>query len=188
MPYFISLSSSPTEFTKTGLLFRAIESILEQRGVEFRIARAEDFGREHLPSTHAQIQRAAAVILSTSVVTEISLRLLAAMLEALGDDALAGKPVVLVVAGGFRGQALTVEHQLKPVLLRLGTATIAARVHLGIENWRFAANGSLHQSDEVERELAEAVDLVLRGIVLRQEKQLAFATAQHLGPKNAAAF
>ena len=178
MPYFISLSSSPTEFTKTGLLFRAIESILEQRGVEFRIARAVDFGREHLPSTQLEIQRAAAVILSTSVVTEISPRLLATMLETLGNDVLAGKPVVLLVAGGFRGQALTVEHRLKPELLRLGTATIAARVHLGVENWRFTADGRLHQSDEVERELAEAVDLVLHGILLRRKKRwIPLATA-----------
>ena len=180
MPFFFLLSGSPTKFSKTGFLLQAIESILKKRNVELRTAHKVDFDREQfapgtpngfITKTCNEITRAMAVVLVSSVVKESSTRLLASLLDVLGDNVFARKPVVLIATGGFPAQVLTVEHMLKPTLLRLGTPTVAARVHLGAGYWRIVADGQLRLSHEGEQEITDALDLVLRGVVLRRGKR-----------------
>jgi FMN reductase len=191
MSFFFSLSGSPTKFSKSGFLLRAIEFILEKRDFELRTAHAIDFDREHLATSASnrfiadvrqEIRRATAVLLISGVAKGNSIQLLSSLLDVLPDDALAEKPVLLLATGGFPGHVLTLEHVLKPTLLRLGAPTFAARVHLGDGSWRIAVDNQLRVSLEAEREITDALDLVLRGVFLRKGKRSPIlASAQTVG-------
>ena len=43
MSYFLSITGSPTKFSKSGFLLRNIGSILEEREIDFRAIHALDF-------------------------------------------------------------------------------------------------------------------------------------------------
>ena len=62
------------------------------------------------------------------------------------------------------GHVAILERALRQTLFRLGTKTVAARVHLGTGGWLIVADDRPRLSRGAEREIAQAIDLVLRGL------------------------
>ena len=174
MSYFLTLSSSPTKFSKAGFLLRSIGSVLQQRAVEFRAIQALDMppiepgthrsANQFIANTVEQVQQAAAIALVTPATKESSPTLLASLLSLLPDDAFSRKPLLLFAIGGLPGQVAILERALKQILFRLGTTTIAARVHVGTGSWILVGDDHPRLSRGVESEVAYAIDLVLTAI------------------------
>jgi FMN reductase len=172
MPHFLALTGSTTKFSKTGFLLRSIGSILEQRSLEFRAIHATDLPPGE-PATHriadqfvadasGQIEQAAAILLVTPATKESSPTLLASLLDLLPDNAFGTKPVLLFATRGLTGQVAILERALRMTLLRLGTKTIAARIHIGTGGWVIVGDDRPRLSRGSEREIVHAIDLVLR--------------------------
>jgi FMN reductase len=174
MSYFITVSGSPTKFSKSGFLLRSVGSILKERAIEFRAIHALDLPpsdpdnrrivSQFIADTIEQIQQAAAIVLVTPATKESSPTLLASVLDLLPDSLFSKKPVLLFATGGLPGQVAILERALKPILFRLGTTTIAARVHVGTGSWLIVGDDRPRLSRGAEREVAHAIDLVLRAI------------------------
>jgi FMN reductase len=171
MPYFLSLSGSPTKFSKSGFLLRSVGSLLTERRTEFRVVHALDLppdepatrrvASQFIADTIEQIQQAEAIILVTPATKESSPTLLAAVLDLLPDNLFSKKPVLLFATGGLPGQVAILERALRQILHRLGTTTIAARVHVGTGSWIIVGDDRPRLSRGAEREVAHAIDLVL---------------------------
>jgi len=172
MSYFIALTGSTTKFSKSGFLLRSIGSILEKRSLEFRAIHASDLPPDE-PDTHRiatqfvadadeQIEQAAAILLVTPATKEISPTLLASLLDLLPGNAFGTKPVLLFATGGLPGQVAILERALREPLFRLGTKTIAARVHIGTGGWLIVGENRPRLTRSAEREITRAIDLVLR--------------------------
>jgi FMN reductase len=179
MPFFLSLSGSPTKFSKSGFLLQAIGSILEKRNFKLRTIYALDLPDESgrfMANVVKQVQQASAVVLLTRAAKGDSPQLLATLLDRLPDNALLKKPVVLVATGGFPGHLIAIEHLLKPTLIRLGATAVAARVHIGTGSWSLS-DDKPRLSRRVEHEIAEALDLILHGLNLRKPDSVALRAA-----------
>jgi NAD(P)H-dependent FMN reductase len=182
MTYFLTLSGSSTKFSKSGFLLRTTSSILEQRAIELRAIHAldlpigEDTNRDltdqFIADTTDQVQQAAAILLLTPATKESVPTLLITLLERLPDNSFLKKPVLLFATGGLPAHVAVLERALRHELLRLGTTAIAARVHLGTGNWITAGNDQPRLSRGAEIEVAHSIDLVLRGIRLKERKEL----------------
>jgi NAD(P)H-dependent FMN reductase len=178
MSYFLTLSGSPTKFSKAGFLLRSIESILQQRAIEFRAIHALDLpptdpatrqiANRFIADTVEDVQQAVAIALVTPATKESSPTLLGSLLNVLPDNAFSKKPLLLFATGGLPGQVVILERALKPILFRLGTTTIAARVHVGTGSWILVGDDHPRLSRGVEREAAYAIDLVLRAANLQE--------------------
>jgi FMN reductase len=188
MSYFITLSGSPTKFSKSGFLLRSFGSILEERGIESRVIHALDLppsdpGNRRIASqfvadTVEQIQQASAIVLVTPATKESSPTLLALLLELLPDNAFSKKPVLLFATGGLPGQVAILERALRQILFRLGTTTIAARVHIGTGNWILVGDDRPRLSRGTEREVAHSIDLLLRAINPKDAKAASLELAR----------
>src|SRR2546430_14282448 len=108
MPFFISLSGSPTKFSRSGFLLRSIETVLERRNIELRTTHAVDLVPERSAGAAAklflsdalqQLEQAIAIILLTRVTKATSLEMLNSLLERFPNDSFTGKPVLLVATG-----------------------------------------------------------------------------------------
>jgi FMN reductase len=172
MPYFLALTGSTTKFSKTGFLLRSIGSILEQRSLEFRAIHASDLPPDE-PATHRiagqfvadtseQIEQASAILLVTPASKESSPTLLASLLDLVPDKAFGTKPILLFATGGLPGQVAILERALREALFRLGTKSVAARVHIGTGGWLIIGDNRPRLSRSAEREITRAIDLVLR--------------------------
>lgn len=174
MSYFIALSGSPTKFSKSGFLLRSVGSILEERAIEFRVIHALDLppsdlanrriASQFIADTVEQIQQATAIVLVTPATKESSPTLLASVLDLLPDNIFSKKPVLLFATGGLPGQVAIMERALRQILLRLGTTTMAARVHVGTGSWIIVGDERPRLSRGAEREVAHSIDLILRTI------------------------
>jgi NAD(P)H-dependent FMN reductase len=172
MSYFLALAGSPTKFSKSGFLLQGIGAVLEQRDLEFHAIHASDLPpsepatvrivHQFVTDTIDQIQHASALVIVTPATKEGSATLLTSLLKLLPDNAFAERPVLLFATGGLSGHVAILEHELKPVLFRLGTKTIAARVHIGSGGWLIVGNDRPRLSRGAEREITHAIDLVLR--------------------------
>ena len=187
MSYFLALTGSTTKFSKSGFLLRSIGSILEQRGIEFEAVHASD-----LPSTesathrvatqfvaHAieQIKHASALVIVTPATKESSPTLLSSLLDLLPDNTFGRKPVLLLATGGLPGHVAILERALRQTLFRLGTKIIAARVHLGTGSWLIVSDDRPRLSRGAEREIAQAIDWVLRVVKPEKSKEKSFQSA-----------
>lgn len=171
MSYFLALSGSPTKFSKSGFLLQGIGSILEQRDLDFRAIHASDLPpneaatirivHQFVADTTDQIQQALALVIVTPATKE-SPTLLTSLLKLLPDKAFAKKPVLLFATGGLPGHVAILEHELKQTFFRLGTKTVAARVHIGTGGWLIVGDDRPRLSRGAEREITHAIDLVLR--------------------------
>ncbi|HZC58459.1 MAG TPA: NAD(P)H-dependent oxidoreductase [Chthoniobacterales bacterium] len=172
MSYFLSITGSPTKFSKSGFLLRSIGSILEQRAIDFRAVHALDLPADE-PATRRvaaqfvadaaeQIQLASAIVIVTPANKENSPTLLTTLLNLLPDNVFSGKPVLLFVTGGLPGHVAFVERAFSEVFFRLGTKTCAARVHIGTGSWIVVGDDRPRLSRGAERQIADALDLVLR--------------------------
>jgi FMN reductase len=174
MSHFIALSGSPTKFSKSGFLLRSVGSILEERAIEFRVIHALDLppsdpanrriASQFIADTVEQIQQATAIVLVTPATKESSPTLLASVLDLLPDNTFSKKPVLLFATGGLPGQVAILERALRQILLRLGTTTMAARVHVGTGSWIIVGDERPRLSRGAEREVAYSIDLILRTI------------------------
>lgn len=174
MSYFIALSGSPTKFSKSGFLLRSVGSILEERAIEFRVIHALDLppsdlanrriASQFIADTVEQIQQATAIVLVTPATKESSPTLLASVLDLLPDNIFSKKPVLLFATGGLPGQVAILERALRQILLRLGTTTMAARVHVGTGSWIIVGDERPRLSRGAEREVAHSIDSILRTI------------------------
>ena len=181
MSYFLTLSGSSTKFSNAGILLRTIGSIVEKRATEFRVVHAVDLPPHEsatrrianlfIADTLEQIQQAKAIALVAPATKETPPALLAALLGLLPDNIFAKKPVLLFVTGGFAGHVALLEQALKPLLFRLGTTVIAARVHVGTGSWIIVGDNQPRLSRGAEREVAHAIDLVLGAINSREPKE-----------------
>jgi FMN reductase len=172
MSYFLTITGNPVKFSKSGFLLRSIGSILEQRAMEFQAIHAVDLPPDE-PATHRianqfvsdavdQIKHASAILLVTPATKESSATLLTTLLDLLPANAFSGKPVLLVATGGLPGHVALLERALRQNLLRLGTNKIAARIHVGTGSWLIVGDARPRLSRGAEREIAHAIDLVLR--------------------------
>jgi FMN reductase len=181
MSYFLSITGSPTKFSKSGFLLRSIGSILEQRGIDFRAVHALDLPPDE-PATRRvaaqfvadaveQIQFASAIVVVTPANKESSPTLLTTFLNLLPDNVFSGKPVLLFVTGGFPSNVAFLERTFSAVFFRLGTRTCAARVHIETGSWIVVGDDRPRLSRGAERQIADALDLVLR--VVKPESRAA---------------
>ena len=187
MSYFLALSGSSTKFSKSGFLLRTVASILEQRAIEFRAIHAVDFPSaedtdhdltdQFIADTADEVRQASAVLLVTPATKESVPALLLALLGRLADDLFLGKPVLLFATGGLPGHVAVLERALRHELVRLGTRTITARVHIGTGNWIAIGNDRPRLSRGAELEVAHALDLLLRGIRLNEFREHSLAPA-----------
>jgi FMN reductase len=172
MSYFLALTGSTTKFSKSGFLLRSIGSILEERSIQFQAIHALDLPPNE-PGTHRiagqflgdaveQIEHASAILLVTPATKESSPTLLSALLDLLPANAFGHKPVLLFATGGLPGHVAILERALRQSLFRLGTKTIAARIHVGTGGWISVGDDRPRLSRGAEREIAHAVDLGLR--------------------------
>jgi FMN reductase len=172
MSYFLSISGSPTKFSKSGFLLRGIGSILEERAIDFQAVHALDLPPDE-PATRRiaaqfvvdaieQIEAASAIVIITPANKDNSPELLTSLLDLLPDKILSGKPVLLFVTGGFRGHVAFLERALRDVFFRLGAKSFAARVHIGTGSWVIVGDDRPRLSRSAEREIAKALDLVLQ--------------------------
>jgi FMN reductase len=189
MPYFLALTGSTTKFSKTGFLLRSIGSILEQRSLEFRAIHASDLPPNE-PATHRiagqfvadageQIESASAILLVTPATKESSPTLLASLLDLLPNNAFGTKPVLLFATGGLPGQVAILERALRDTLFRLGTKTVAARVHIGTGGWLIVRDDRPRLSRGAEREITRAIDLVLRVAKPEEKRETSVQLAAH---------
>jgi len=172
MSYFLALTGNTTKFSKSGFLLRSIGAILEQRTVEFHAVHASDLppnepanlriATQFVGDAVEQIDHASALLLVTPATKESSPTLLTSLLDLLPDNAFAKKPVVLFATGGIPGHVALLERALRETLFRLGTKTIAARVHVGTGGWLIVGDDRPRLSRGAEREITHAIDLVLR--------------------------
>jgi FMN reductase len=187
MPYFLALTGSTTKFSKTGFLLRSIGSILEQRSLEFRAIHASDLPPDE-PATQRiadqfvadaseQIEQASAILLVTPATKESSPTLLASLLDLLPDNAFGTKPVLLFATGGLAGQVAILERALRETLFRLGTRSVAARVHIGTGGWLIVGDNRPRLSRGSEREIVHAIDLVLRVVPPKAAKEATLQAA-----------
>jgi len=170
MSYFITLSGSPTKFSKAGFLLRSVGSILEERAIKFRAIHAVDLppsepttrriANQFIADTIEQIRQAAAIVLVTPATKESS----PTLLDLLPESIFSKKPVLLFATGGLPGQVAILERALRQILFRLGTTSIAARVHIGTGSWLLVGDDRPRLSRGAEREVAHAIDLVLRTV------------------------
>jgi FMN reductase len=171
MSYFLALSGSPTKFSKSGFLLQGIGSILEQRDLDFHAIHASDLPpnepatirivHEFVTDMTDEIQHASALAIVTPATKE-SPTLLTSLLKLLPDKVFARKPVLLFATGGLPGHVAILEHELKQTFFRLGTQTVAARVHIGAGSWLIVGDDRPRLSRGAEREITHAIDLVLR--------------------------
>ena len=190
MSYFITLSGSPTKFSKSGFLLRSVGLILEERAIEFRVVHALDLppsepatrriANQFIADTVEQIEQAAAIVLVTPATKESSPTLLASLLNLLPDNAFSKKPVLLFATGGLPGQVAILERALRQILFRLGTPTIAARVHVGTGSWIIVGDDRPRLSRGAEREVAHAIDLILRAIKPKDAKAVSLELARQI--------
>jgi len=180
MSYFLSITGSQTKFSKSGFLLRATGSILEQRAIELRAIHAvdlpvgeianRDLTAQFIADTTDQVLQATAILLLTPATKESVPTLLLTLLERLPDNSFFDKPVLLFATGGLPAHVPVLERSLRHELLRLGTTTIAARVHIGSGNWITVANDRPRLSRSAETEIAYSIGIVLRRIQLRESK------------------
>jgi len=188
MTYFLALSGTPTKFSKSGFLLRTVGSILEQRAIGFRVIHALDFPTaedtnhdltdQFIADTADEVRQASAILLLTPATKEIVPALLSTLLGQLADDLFLGKPVLLFATGGMPGHLAFLERALRHELVRLGTRTIAARVHIGTGSWITIGNDRPRLSRGAEQEVAHAVDLILRGIRLIELRERSLELAR----------
>jgi hypothetical protein len=88
------------------------------------------------------------------------------------------KPVLLFATGGLPAQVAVLERALRHELLRLGTTTIAAKVHIGSGNWITVGNDRPRLSRGAETEIAYSIEIVLRGIRLKECKDFSRELAE----------
>ena len=188
MTHFLALSGSSTKFSKSGFLLRSVASILEQRAIEFRAIHAVDFPisedtkhdltDQFIADTADEVRQASAILLVTPATKESVPALLSTLLGRLADDLFLGKPVLLFATGGMPGHLAFLERALRHELVRLGTRTIAARVHIGTGSWITIGNDRPRLSRGAEQEVAHAVDLILRGIRLIELRERSLELAR----------
>jgi NAD(P)H-dependent FMN reductase len=188
MSYFLSLTGSPIKFSKSGFLLRGIGSILEQRSIDFRAVHAADLppndpatrriAKQFVTDANELIEHASAIVLITPATKESSPALLSALLESLPDNAFARKPILLFATGGLPGHVAVLERALKETLFRLGTKTIAARVHIGTGGWIIVNDDRPRLSRGAEREIAHAIDLVLQVVNPGEAKERSLELAR----------
>jgi len=172
MSYFLSITGSPTKFSKSGFLLRSIGVILEQRAVDFRAIHALDLpadepatrriAAQFVADTVEQIELASTIVIVTPANKESSPTLLTTLLNLLPDNIFSGKPVLLFVTGGFSDHVALLERTLGDLFFRLGTKTFAARLHIGTGSWIIVGDDRPRLSRAAEREIANALDLVLQ--------------------------
>jgi len=187
MTHFLALSGSSTKFSKSGFLLRSVASILEQRAIEFRAIHAVDFPisedtkhdltDQFIADTADEVRQASAILLVTPATKESVPALLSTLLGRLADDLFLGKPVLLLATGGLPAHVAVLERALRHELVRLGTRTIAARVHIGTGGWATIGQDRPRLSRGAEQEVARAVDLILEGITLRELREHSLALA-----------
>jgi NAD(P)H-dependent FMN reductase len=188
MSYFLALSGSPTKFSKSAFLLRTVGSILEQRAIEFRVIHALDFPAvndtnhdltdQFVADTADEVRQASAILLLTPATKESVPALLSTLLGRLADDLFLGKPVVLFATGGLPGHVAVLERAFRHELLRLGTTTVAARVHIGTGSWIPIGNDHPRLSRGAEQEVARSIDLTLRGIRLNELREQSLELAR----------
>jgi NAD(P)H-dependent FMN reductase len=172
MSYFLALSGSPIKFSKSGFLLRSIGGILEKRGLEFQAIHASDLPPDE-PATRRiatqfvadaaeQIKHASAIVIVTPTTKESSPTPLNSLLDRIPDNAFEKKPILIFATGGLPGHVAVLEHALKQTFLRLGTKIVAARVHVGTGGWVIVGDERPRLARGAEREIAHAIDLVLR--------------------------
>jgi len=69
------------------------------------------------------------------------------------------------------------QRALRQTLFRLGTKIIAARVHLGTGSWLIVSDDRPRLSRGAEREIAQAIDWVLRVVKPEKSKEKSFQSA-----------
>jgi FMN reductase len=178
---FLSFSGSLNKFSKSGYLLQSLGSLLEQRSIEFGAVHGVDLPEKDLAGgrlvkqfvadTVAQIETANAVLLLVPFSRGKKIGTLGELLDLLPDNVFSGKAILLFVTGGQPGDIPLVERDLQPALFRLGALVIAARVHLQTSDWIVVGDDRPHPSRMAIREIAEALDFVIRGISIRVPTQ-----------------
>ena len=181
MSYFLALSGSPTKFSKSGFLLRTVGSILEERVIEFRVIHAVDLPAaedtnhsltdQFIADTAEEVRQASAILLLAPATKGSVPALLSTLLGRLADDLFLGKPVLLFATGGLPAHVALLERALRHELVRLGTITVACRIHIGTGNWITIGNDHPRLSRGAEQEIARSIDLILRGIRLKELRE-----------------
>ncbi|MCS3472974.1 FMN reductase [Pseudomonas sp. JUb42] len=125
----VSLSGSPTEKSRSGVVLAHAARWLESQGVEVSTLRIRDFNAEDLlfarfdsPQVKAFIEavsQADGLLIATPVYKASFSGALKTLLDLLPERSLLGKVVLPLATGGSMAHMLAVDYALKPVLSAL---------------------------------------------------------------------
>ncbi|KQY55271.1 NADPH-dependent FMN reductase [Aeromicrobium sp. Root495] len=169
----VALSSGLSESSSSTLLAGRITAALGQRlGAEVSIETVElrplaheiidasitGFAAPRLAHVHDQLREADAVVVVTPIYKASYPGLFKAFFDALDQDLLIGKPVLLAATGGTARHSLALDFALRPLFAYLQTVPVPTGVFASPHDWGSEGTGAL--TSRVERAVDELVSLL----------------------------
>jgi FMN reductase len=153
----------------------ASASVIELGPLAVDIARAtvSGFPGEQLQAAIARLAAADAVIASTPVYKAGVSGLFKSFVDALDDDLLVAKPVLLAATAGSSRHALVIDAQMRPLFAYLRALTLPTSVFAAPEDWATAELGR-----RIERAATELA-VILHAGVGHQIADRAWPSYQH---------
>ena len=165
----VSLSGSPSQRSRSGILLERSQRWLQQHGVEVVSFRVQDFDAQDLllarfdspQIQHLQAQVAAAdgLLISTPVYKASFAGALKVLLDVLPERALEHKVVLPFSTGGSKAHMLAVDYALRPVLTALKAQEVQHGVFADDSQIAYGENGAAAQlAASLEQRLDEALE------------------------------
>jgi NAD(P)H-dependent FMN reductase len=182
-PYFLALCDLVTKYSKTAFLLRAIDGLLQERGFQLRTAQPGDptnTSRDQLQSVESGVEdlpeltrNCQGILLITSACKGASFSPINTLLEHQPDNAWNSKTVAMIVIGGFPGQAVQMESQIRPILRRLSARKMLPSVHLSAGNWILVSDDRPRLARGSERAVGDTLNLLLEDPAFRNVRAVA---------------
>ena len=118
-------------------------------------ANVAGFPSEQLQAAIEQIASADGIIVATPIYKAGISGLFKSFIDALDDDLLIAKPVLLAATAGSSRHALVIDEQMRPLFAYMRTLTLPTSVFAGPEDW-----GSTELGDRIGRSATELAVLI----------------------------
>lgn len=143
--------------------------VVEVRGLAHAVVDAllTGFPSTDLAGAFASVVDADALVAVTPVFNASYSGLFKSFFDALPEEALAGKPVLLAATAGTPRHSLVLEHSLRPLFGYLHATVVPTMVFAAAEDWGSLDAGALQR--RVERSASELVSLLSRSPSRRSE-------------------
>ena len=169
----VALSSGLSDASSSTLLAGRITAALGQRlGADVSIETVElrplaheiidasitGFAAPRLAHVHDQLREADAIVVVTPIYKASYPGLFKAFFDALEQDLLIGKPVLLAATGGTARHSLALDFALRPLFAYLQTVPVPTGVFASPHDWGSEGTGAL--ASRVDRAVDELVSLL----------------------------